>query len=74
MNYKHIQAIHELRMWIILTATGAIAVSKYLNDHPEKRELIQSKADKLMGKLKFRKEEPNQRVIKIVIVSDTEGS
>ena len=73
MQYKHIQAIHELRMWIILTATGAIALSKYLEAHPEAEARLHDKIESWKCKL-TKKPKANERIITIRVISDSEGS
>ena len=69
MKYKHVQAIHELRMWTIAIATGVIAAKKYISSHPEAEEWVHNKVERV--KSKFRKEKPEEeKVIKIVIVKE----
>lgn len=68
MKYKHIQAAHELRMWILTIATGVAATNAVLQRHPEAKEWI----DGVKGV--FKKDKKKTKTIKIVIVNDEEES
>lgn len=70
-KYKHIQAAHEIRMWIVTIATGVAAANMMLERHPEVREKIRNTIDGV--KEKFTKEEKDKSVIKVVIVSNEES-
>ena len=66
MKHKHIQAAHELRMWILTIATGVTAASAILARHPEAKEWIDDKIDGVKGA--FKKDKKKTKTIKIVIV------
>lgn len=68
MKYKHIQAAHELRMWILTIATGVTAASAVLARHPEAKEWVDNKIDNAKGM--FKKDKKKTKTIKIVIVND----
>lgn len=68
MRYKHIQAAHELRMWIMMIAVGVATGKAMLNRHPEVKEKICGVVDRVKGK---KKEKPT--VIKVVVVRDEES-
>lgn len=68
MKYKHIQAAHELRMWILTIATGVTAASAVLARHPEAKEWVDNKIDGVKGS--FKKDKKKTKTIKIVIVND----
>jgi hypothetical protein len=72
MKYKHIQAAHELRMWILTIATGVTAASAVLARHPEAKEWIDDKIDGVKGV--FKKDKKKTKTIKIVIVNGEEKS
>lgn len=72
MRYKHIQAAHELRMWILTIATGVAAANVMLAKHPELKEKAQNAWDSVKGKFS-KKENPNTKTIKIVIINEGES-
>lgn len=72
MKYKHIQATHELRMWILTIATGVAATNAVLQRHPEAKEWIDNKIDGVKGV--FKKDKKKTKTIKIVIVNGEEES
>lgn len=72
MKYKHIQAAHELRMWILTFATGIAAANAILERHPEAKEWVHDKFDGMKGI--FTKNKKKTKTIKIVIVNGDEES
>lgn len=71
-KYKHIQAAHEIRMWITMLAVGGIAAKEMLDANPVIKYRIQSKFDNL--KCKITKKQPTEeKVVKVVIVREGES-
>lgn len=71
MKYKHIQAAHELRMWIVTLAAGAAAANALLEKHPKVKESIEKKVNAVKGKFK-KKEEPT--IVQYVVIREEKES
>jgi len=53
MKYKHIQAAHEIRMWVMTIVSAVGTVVAIDTAHPEYREAIKAKSSKKQPKLKI---------------------
>lgn len=71
MKYKHIQAAHEARMWVIAIATGLTAAGKFLSDNPEVKRIVNDKVSEL--KAKYDKKRNAKTVTFVVVNSDGES-
>lgn len=71
MKYKHIQAAHELRMWILTIGMGIAAASKLMEKHPEIKESVTKRIEKVKSKFENNEEE---EVIKVVVIREEKES
>lgn len=69
MKYKTVQAAHEIRMWAILIATGAIATKKYLSENDVANDKFHNWIDSVKSKF-TKKEKESEKTIKVVIVRE----
>lgn len=53
MKYKHIQAAHELRMWIIMLASAAGTAIAIADRHPEWVEAVKNKLPNKRKRIKM---------------------
>lgn len=53
MKYKHIQAAHEIRMWVMTIVSAVGTVMAIDAAHPEYREAIKAKFKKKPKKIKI---------------------
>lgn len=75
-KYKHIQAAHEIRMWIIMLAAGGAIAKEALDLHPEVKYKFQNAIDKLKCKVTGKQPtEPQtkEKIVRVVIVREGES-
>lgn len=66
MKYKTMYGIHEARMWIGTLIAGVAAAVAITEAHPEIKDGVKAKWNKLKGKFK----KPEEPKMKIVVVDE----
>lgn len=75
-KYKHIQAAHEVRMWIIMLAAGGAIVKESLDRNPEAKYKVCNAFNNLWCKVTGKQPtEPQteEKVVRVVIVREGES-
>ena len=72
MKHRNVEAMRELRLWLIALTTGFIAAKKYVSEHPDAEKWVNDRVERITKKFKKTEDEEPERekIIKVIVVHE----